>query len=166
MLDECSLLFYLCSHCKEQILHQGRASVMLYSADMTAPRINRPTHYGQSAPLASLSGGVMARKYQAWQGVTGQRYICSVVSARDFVAVDMVSAYSDAIVIVVRYDSAHEPVLVAICDTGSWSELFWHGSALAGMREEGVDEFHIHLIAETSQLRRKAIDDISALVRH
>jgi len=121
---------------------------------------------GQTMPLASLSGGRLSQKFQAWQGGSGQRYICSVFALHDSAAMDMVAAYSDAVVLIVRRDLAGVPTLVAIGDTGAWPELFWHGTDFAAMRAGGADEVHIHLMAETASARQSVMDDLLARARH
>jgi len=139
--------------------------VTLYSADISQNGFNT-TASGRAAPLAALSGGRLAQKFQAWQGVSGQRYVCSVFAARDPAAMEAVTSYSDAVVLVVRRDHTGAHRLVAIGDSGALPELFWHGAAIAALRAKGVDEFHIHLMAETSALRQQLIEDILARVRH
>ena len=141
------------------------SKVTLIPADISTARFNR-TSAGCSAPLASLSGGRLAQKFQSWQGISTRRYICSVFSAGDAAAMEMVTSYSDAVVLAVRRDASGLNSLVAIGDTGSLPELFWHGSALANVLSDGVDEFHIHLMAETTQARRDLIEDVLALARH
>ena len=137
----------------------------LIPADISTARFNRASA-GCSAPLASLSGGRLAQKFQSWQGISSRRYICSVFSAFDTVAMETVQSYSDAVVLVVRRDASGTKSLVAIGDSGAFPELFWHGSAIANVLAEGVDEFHIHLMAETTQARRDIIEDVLALARH
>ena len=136
-----------------------------YAAECGEPSGSKVV-FGQTMPLASLSDGRLSQKFQAWQGVSGQRYICSVFALRDSAAMDMVAAYSDAVVLMVRRDLAGVPSLVAIGDTGAWPDLFWHGTDFAAMRAGGADEVHIHLMAETPSARQSVIDYLLARARH
>eukprot|EP01037_Dinobryon_pediforme_P007393 gene7393-7459_t len=81
------------------------SNVTIIPADVSTGRFNRMS-VGCSAPLASLSGGRLAQKFQSWQGLSARRYICSVFSAFDAAAMETVQSYSDAIVLAVRRDAS------------------------------------------------------------
>lgn len=123
---------------------------------------------GQAAglPLAALSGGRLGPKFHSWFGLNGTRYVCSVFDATDFAAMDAVRSYGEAVVLAVRRDSHGVKSLIGLGDTGHLPDLFWRGGAMAELLRDGVDEFHVHLMAETTVARQFVVQDLLGRARH
>ncbi len=112
------------------------------------------------APLGALYGSHLGGKFQAWSGRSGRRYVCSVFSATDPAAMDAVRSYDSAVILAIRCDASGVKTLVGMGETGCFPDLFWYGSAMAVLSAKGVNEFHVHLMAETTVARQAVLQDL------
>ncbi|RFB79270.1 hypothetical protein [Methylovirgula sp. 4M-Z18] len=110
------------------------------------------------APLASLAGGALARRFHSWRGASGARYICSVFAAT---ALDELASYADAVVIGVVAAGEGDLRVVLIGESGSLPEVFWQGEFARRARAAGVNEFHLHLLTERAEERRAVMGDLT-----
>ncbi|MGL4975305.1 MAG: hypothetical protein ACRC56_08410 [Bosea sp. (in: a-proteobacteria)] len=92
------------------------------------------------------------KRFTAWHGRSGRRYVASVFRASDAWALTFV----DAVLIAV---SAERRIL-AVRDSGP----FGVEAALGRWRDQcvaaGATEFHVHLLAEDAEARRQALIDL------
>jgi len=79
---------------------------------------------------------------------------------------ETLSGYSEALVLTVRSDAQGQSALLSLDETGSIPELFWNSERLAGLRQSGASEIHVHLMAETAEARRAVTADILAQFGH
>ncbi|MGL4729139.1 MAG: hypothetical protein ACRCWO_10315 [Bosea sp. (in: a-proteobacteria)] len=105
-------------------------------------------------PLASLAhqGG---RRFTAWRGRSGKRYIVSAFALADDTALGL----SDAVLIAV----SAERHIVAMREAGGFGaqlglERWRDWAAIAG-----AVEIHVHLLAESDEARRDAMVDLTPL---
>ena len=113
-----------------------------------------------SVPLEALYGSQLGRKFQAWSGKSGRRYVCSVFSAGDAAAMEAARSYDSAVILAIRCDVSGVKTLVGMGETGHFPDLFWYGSAMAALLAQGVEEFHVHLMAETPAARQSVLQDL------
>lgn len=96
------------------------------------------------------------RRFTAWRGRSGKRYVASVFAAGDETAL----GFADAVLIAV---TAGREVL-AVRDSGP----FGIGAAMARWRAAvvmaGAEEIHVHLLAETLESRRAVVADLTVVV--
>jgi len=92
------------------------------------------------------------RRFTAWRGRSGRRYVASVFAIQDGHAL----GFSDAVLLAVSPDRK----IVAARDSG----LFGIDAALTRWRDAvamaGASEIHVHLLAEDSAGRRAALCDL------
>lgn len=113
-----------------------------------------------SVPLEALYGSQLGRKFQAWSGRSGRRYVCSVFSAVDPDAMEAVRSYDSAVILAVRCDASGVKTLAGMEEIGYFPDLFWYGSAMTALTAQGVNEFHVHLMAETPAARHAVLQDL------
>jgi hypothetical protein len=101
--------------------------------------------------LRSLSSAHTSR-FTAWRGRTGRRYVASSFAITDSDAL----SFADSVLIAVG--STRE--IISVRDAGPWgleaAVLRWRDEVEAA----GAREIHVHLIAATSDERRKAVADL------
>jgi hypothetical protein len=92
------------------------------------------------------------RRFTAWRGRSGRRYVASVFRAHDASALTFV----DAVLLAVSSDRK----VLAVRDSGPFGVEaalgLWRGQCVAA----GAAEFHVHLLAEDSESRRQALIDL------
>lgn len=107
------------------------------------------------APLRSLEPG-RGRRFTAWRGRSGRRYIASVFAIGDEAAL----GFADAVLIAV----SRERRIVAARESGPFGPEAasgrWRDASLAA----GAAEIHVHLLAETAEARRAAVADLTTVV--
>jgi hypothetical protein len=135
----------------------SRRDAVSVPADGPPARAESPA----GAPLASLAGGALARRFHSWRGASGTRYVCSVFAPE---AQDELASYAHAVVICVSGSSAEDLRIVAVHEVGVLPEQFWDRSFLARSQNIGVVEFHLHLLAETADERQSVINDLRRLL--
>ncbi|KUL93668.1 hypothetical protein DK26_23010 [Bosea sp. WAO] len=93
------------------------------------------------------------RRFTAWRGRSGRRYVASVFAVQDGHALN----FTDAVLLAV----SPERTIVAARDSGA----FGIDAALTRWRDAaataGACEIHVHLLAEDSQSRRAALADLT-----
>lgn len=93
------------------------------------------------------------RRFTAWRGRSGRRYVASVFRAHDASALTFV----DAVLLAV----GTERRVLAVRDSGP----FGVEAALGRWRDQcvaaGATEFHVHLLAEDADARRRALMDLT-----
>ena len=93
------------------------------------------------------------RRFTAWRGRSGRRYVASVFRVRD----DSALTFVDAVLLAVCADRK----VLAVRDSGP----FGVEAALGRWRDQciatGATEFHVHLLAEDADARRRALMDLT-----
>jgi hypothetical protein len=116
-----------------------------------------------NAPLGCLSGGALASRFHAWHGGSGERYVFTVypVDHRDLSA--GLPDLDNAVVIAVAFDGRGERVRVAIFEAG-WGDgrRVRGGGAIDAALAAGAREWHVHLLAASSEARRSVIRDLES----
>lgn len=106
----------------------------------------------QELPLRSLSACHTSR-FTAWRGRSGRRYVASSFAIGDSDAL----SFADSVLIAMD----HSRSIVSVRDAGPWgleaAVLRWRDEVQAA----GATEIHVHLIAATSEDRRKAVADLT-----
>lgn len=117
----------------------------LFGDDMAMPGQVRETPLRSTAHLAE-------RRFTAWRGRSGRRYVASVFAVHDGHAL----GFSDAVLLAV----SPERSIVAARDSGP----FGIDAALTRWRDAvamaGATEIHVHLLAEDGASRRAALLDL------
>jgi hypothetical protein len=110
-----------------------------------------------SAPLLALADGALSARFRSWRGASGKRYVFSVYDRRSC------PAYSSAVIVIAsaRPDGGRD--IVSILDTGCFPDVVL--AKAAAKFDDGL-EFHVHLLAASSQERQAMIADISHLRRN
>ncbi|MDX3808149.1 hypothetical protein ACXIUS_22465 [Bosea thiooxidans] len=102
-------------------------------------------------PLRSTAS-LSERRFTAWRGRSGRRYVASVFAADDIHAL----SFTDAVLLAV----SAERQIVAARDSGPFgieaALARWQSSVM----EAGAKEIHVHLLAEDGASRRAALLDL------
>jgi hypothetical protein len=110
-----------------------------------------PLATAQEMPLRSMAA-IGERRFTAWRGRSGRRYVATVFPVAD----DHALTFSDAVLLAV----SPERSIVAARDSGP----FGVEAALKRWREAvmraGAREIHVHLLAEDGLGRRAALLDL------
>ncbi|GAU82612.1 hypothetical protein [Bosea sp. BIWAKO-01] len=111
----------------------------------------KPGADAREMPLRSAAG-LGERRFTAWRGRSGRRYVASVFSVTD----DHALGFSDAVLLAVSEDRQ----IIAARESGP----FGIEAALTRWRRSvvlaGASEIHIHLLAEDGLSRRAALLDL------
>ncbi len=103
-------------------------------------------------PLAALRATALESLFQSWRGFSGRRYICSVYP----VAAEPGFDCARAVVAAVR-QTAYGAEIAFVFQPGTSEDLSrWAEQA----RRCGACEFHVHLLAETSEQRDAVTADL------
>ena len=113
----------------------------------------RPT---ADATLACLAGKPLASRFSAWRGVSGHRYICTVYPVDRGAPHDGLPPYRGMIVLAVRLGPEGARDVVAVSDVDADSAF----PAPLAFLTPAVDEWHVHLMAETAPERAVALRDL------
>lgn len=120
-------------------------------AVLSAPSEDRPMGAARELPLRSAAQ-LAERRFTAWRGRSGRRYVASVFPVQDGHAL----GFSDAVLLAV----SPERDIVAARDSGP----FGIDAALTRWRDAvamaGACEIHVHLLAEDGPSRRAALLDL------
>lgn len=112
---------------------------------------SEPAAAAREVPLRSAAG-LAERRFTAWKGRSGRRYVASIFAAGD----DHALGFTDAVLLAVSPDRR----VVAARDSGP----FGVEAALTRWRRAVVDagacEIHVHLLAEDGLSRRAALLDL------
>lgn len=106
----------------------------------------------EELPLRSRAGHGDCR-FSAWRGRSGKRYVVSCFDAHD----DAALTYPDAVLIAVGPGRA----VLDVRDAGPWSVAEALGRWRDAILALGATQLHVHLIAATSDDRRRAVADLS-----
>jgi hypothetical protein len=110
-----------------------------------------PALAAREMPLRSTAG-LAERRFTAWRGRSGRRYVASVFSVTD----DHALGFTDAVLLAVSADRR----ILAARDSGP----FGIEAALTRWRRSvamaGASEIHVHLLAEDGLARRAALLDL------
>ena len=109
-----------------------------------------------NAPLAALAGGALARRFHAWRGVSGRRYIFTVYP----IGAAQLPELTDAVVIAAGPGCAGEQSIRMIGDSGD-VPLLPESEGVRRAQRAGAIELHFHVLAATPQARRDVIRDLS-----
>jgi hypothetical protein len=124
-------------------------AALAYSyADLFA---DEPVVSAREMPLRSTAG-LSERRFTAWRGRSGRRYVASVFTVSD----DHALGFTDAVLLAVSPDRQ----ILAARDSGP----FGVEAALTRWRQAvtqaGAREIHVHLLAEDGMSRRAALLDL------
>lgn len=122
------------------------------SAPFAGPPMGADT--AASAPLSAPGCGALARTFCAWNGASGERYMCSVFAIDDF------PPFLDALVLAVRHGIGGEREIIAAMDSGAWPEQLLAGPLAGFIRSRKATHWHIHLLCNSAGERRAAIADL------
>jgi hypothetical protein len=110
-----------------------------------------------TAPPSPLRGPAVLdnERFCAWRGRSGRRYVTSIYGF------DACPDYEHVVALAVR--RAPDGSRTALCgvDLGAFPLVALHGEAMKAAREQGANEVHLHLLAETSAGRAAAIEDLA-----
>jgi hypothetical protein len=105
-------------------------------------------------PLASLAHQ-HERRFTAWRGRSGKRYVASAFSLAD----DAALSFSDAVLIAVSADRR----ILAMREAGGFGAELGLGRWREWAALAGAVEIHVHLLAESDEARRAAMVDLAPL---
>lgn len=110
-----------------------------------------PEPAAREMPLRSTAA-LGERRFTAWRGRSGQRYVASVFPVAD----DHALSFTDAVLLAVSQDRR----ILAARDSGVFgieaALTRWRNAVLAA----GAHEIHVHLLAEDGISRRAALLDL------
>lgn len=105
----------------------------------------------REAPLRSTAK-LAERRFTAWRGRSGRRYVASVFSVDDVHAL----GFTDAVLLAVSPDRR----IIAARDSGPFGVEAALGRWQRAVMEAGACEIHVHLLAEDGLSRRAALLDL------
>jgi hypothetical protein len=94
-----------------------------------------------------------SRRFTAWRGRSGHRYVTSVFAIHDPAAM----SYADAVVLAVAPDRQ----IIAARDSGPFGVEAALGRWRDAAMSTGATEIHVHLLAEDENGRRDALADLT-----
>lgn len=113
------------------------------------------------APLASLAGGALARRFYGWRGASGARYVATVHAATSESWIDI----DDALVLIVEVDLDGRRRLVGVeADPARARRLEIRRMARLREGRGARVEIHLHLLAETEAARAISGADLAAAI--
>lgn len=105
----------------------------------------------REAPLRSTAS-LGERRFTAWRGRSGRRYVASVFAVDDVHAL----GFTDAVLLAVTA----ERTIIAARDSGPFGVEAALGRWQRSIMEAGACEIHVHLLAEDGTSRRAALLDL------
>ncbi|WP_439496213.1 hypothetical protein [Bosea sp. (in: a-proteobacteria)] len=102
-------------------------------------------------PLRS-GAGLGERRFTAWRGRSGRRYVASVFTITDEHAL----GFTDAVLLAVSSDRR----IIAARDSGPFGVEAALGRWRRAVALAGASEIHVHLLAEDGMTRRAALLDL------
>lgn len=96
-----------------------------------------------------------AERFCAWRGLSGRRYVTSIYRFEDC------PDYEHVVALAVRRDPDGRRAVIAGIDLGAFPIVALNGATMSAAREQGANEIHLHLLAETADARAAAIDDLA-----
>jgi hypothetical protein len=113
------------------------------------------------APLASLAGDALARRFYGWRGASGARYVVTVhgVESEGWTQIDA------AVVVIVAVDLDGVRRIVGVeADPSPRRRDAIRAAAQAGAARGVRFEAHLHLLAETAARRAAVVADLARAV--
>jgi hypothetical protein len=142
---------------------RGRLTSFLPAGAPSASRRVRPQRGDAAtanASLPSLEGEALARRFHAWSGSSGRRYVCSVFQADMQAPFAGTPDFAEAILIAVRIEEDGLRTPIAVFDSGDGGHCDRCGTFVAEALAQSVCEWHVHLLATDAQLRRAIKSDL------
>ncbi len=110
-----------------------------------------PMRSAHEMPLRSTAG-MPGRRFTAWRGRSGRRYVATIFAVAD----DHALGFTDAVLLAV----SAERHVIAARDSGPFGVesalMRWRGAVM----DAGASEIHVHLLAEDGMTRRAALLDL------
>ncbi|MGN6098012.1 MAG: hypothetical protein ACTHP8_17490 [Bosea sp. (in: a-proteobacteria)] len=110
-----------------------------------------PERAAREMPLRSTAS-LGERRFTAWRGRSGRRYVASVFPSDDPHAL----SFTDAVLLAVSADRR----ILAARDSGPFGIEAALGRWQRSVAEAGATEIHVHLLAEDGASRRAALLDL------
>jgi hypothetical protein len=129
----------------------------LFAAPL-APAPARQTHgfaeERRAGYAALLDREPEIERFCAWRGRSGRRYVTSIYSF------DACPDYEHVVALAVRRGPDGTRTALAGIDLGVFPMVALDSAAMRAAREQGANEVHLHLLAETAAGRAAAIEDL------
>jgi hypothetical protein len=109
------------------------------------------------APLASLAGGALARRFYRWRGASGARYVVTVHDARSDAWLEIEGAL---ILLVARELDGDRRLLRVERDPSPARRAALRAEAAISGPRGSRREIHLHLLAETAAARAAVAADL------
>ncbi|MBN9061707.1 MAG: hypothetical protein BGP06_20850 [Rhizobiales bacterium 65-9] len=109
---------------------------------------------GQAAYSSLQAKTLDSERFCAWRGLSGQRYVTSIYRFADC------PDYENVVALAVRRDGDGRRTILAGLDLGAFPIVALNGETMRAAREQGANEIHLHLLADTPAARAAAIDDL------
>lgn len=109
------------------------------------------TQAGYAALRAKI---IDSERFCAWRGLSGRRYMASIYRFEDC------PDYENVVALAVRRDPDGRRTALAGIDLGAFPIVALNGASMRAAREQGANEIHLHLLAETPEARAAAIEDL------
>ncbi len=93
-------------------------------------------------------------RFCAWRGRSGRRYVTSIYGF------DACPDYEHVVALAVRRAPDGSRTALAGIDLGAFPMVALDNAAMRAAREQGANEVHLHLLAETAAGRAAAIEDL------
>ena len=137
--------------------HASRKSVGHRGSDGSGPFAVSSAPAG--APLASLAGGALARRFYRWRGASGARYVVTIHAARDDGWLDV----EGAVALIVEVDLDGRRRLLSVeADPSPARRREIQDAARASGRGGLRLEAHLHLLADAPRARARVAADLAA----
>jgi len=142
---------------------RGRSTSFLPAGAIASVK-REPAVAVSNAPLSALAGESLARRFHAWSGHSGRRYICSVFPVETAEPQAGLPGFAEAIVIAVGLAADGLRYPIAFCDHGqaSGDDLDSRRNFLVAVSAHSVCEWHVHLLATQREYRRSVLLDLEA----
>jgi hypothetical protein len=142
---------------------RGRLNSFLPAGAPSTARRVRPQRSAAAtanAPLPSLEGEALARRFHAWSGRSGRRYVCSVFQADMQAPFAGLPDFAEALVIAVRIEKDGLRTPMAVFDSGDGGYCEDSRAFVAAALTHSVGEWHVHLLATDAEHRRAVKSDL------
>lgn len=109
---------------------------------------------GQAGYAALRARIADSGRFCAWRGLTGRRYMASIYGFDDC------PDYENVVALAVRRNPDGRRAILAGVDLGAFPIIALNDAAMRAAREQGANEIHLHLLADTPEARAAAIEDL------
>jgi hypothetical protein len=142
---------------------RGRlTSLFPAGAPSTARRV-RPQRSDAAAantPRPSFESDALARRFHAWSGRSGRRYVCSVFQAHMQAPLAGLPDFAEALVIAVRLENDGLRTPIAVFDSSDGGHCERARAFVSAALNHSVGEWHVHLLATDAEHRRAVKSDL------